>query len=207
MKKVILMAAASLAIFATSFAQNAETTVPKAKTTKSKKKPAMDAPAQGTPSPAAAEKSKAPEKGHEKGHTQGQVGGVNKELGLTAEQETKFKAINEGHKTATQAVQKDASMAADAKRAQVELLKSKYESDVQGVLNTDQFAKWQEMRAKRGGPKGGPRGDGDHKEGNHKEGGHKADGATKPTPATGTTVPAAPVEGMKMKDKKGKKDQ
>ena len=55
MKKVILMAAASLAIFATSFAQNTATTPAEAPKMgkKSRVKPVGDAPAmQGTPTPA-----------------------------------------------------------------------------------------------------------------------------------------------------------
>jgi hypothetical protein len=223
MKKVILTAAAALAIFATSFAQNATTApAPKMKTkmTKSTPKPAMDAPAQGTPAqttpaqgtPATAEKSKghgkAPDEARGEGKGRNEGGGVNKSFGLSPEQETKFKAINEGHKAATKAVQADASLAADAKKAQIDLLKSKYESDVQGVMNTDQFAKWKEMRASRGdkreGRPEGAEGMGHREGGDHKKGDHKKDGGAAPAPANGSATPAVPAEGMKMKSKKPK---
>lgn len=206
MKKVILTAVAALTLFATTFAQNTTAPVPMGKMGNKAKTKAADAAA---PAQQAGEKAKemGEGKGHGEGHGKGRDearsegkgegrGGMNA-LGLSAEQETKFKALNEGHKTAVQTVQKDASLAADAKKAQIDLLKSKYESDVQGVMNTDQFAKWKEMRAKRGEPKGDRREDNDRK-----EGGRKSDGAATPAPANGTATPAAPAEGMKMKKMK-----
>lgn len=182
MKKVILMAAASLAIFATSFAQSATAPAPKAKMTKTTK-PAMDAPAaQGTPAATSAtgEKGEGHGKGHGEARGQGQ-GGLNA-LGLSADQKTKFDAANQSQKAAVQAVQKDASLAADAKTAQIAALKSKYESEVQGILTADQFTKWTAMRAKRGERKAEHKAE--HKEdGDHKMGGHKSDGDA---PADGT---------------------
>jgi hypothetical protein len=152
MKKVILMAAASLAVFATSFAQNA--TVP-AKPTMTKVKPAASAASpQGMPAAPAAQGqvgNMETGEGHGRGNGQRQGQGQNglKALGLSAEQETQFKATNEAHKAAMKAVQMNESLAKDAKKAQMADLKSKYESDVQSILNADQFAKWTAMRAKR----------------------------------------------------------
>jgi periplasmic protein CpxP/Spy len=205
MKKVILMAAASLAIFATSFAQSATAPAPKAKMTKTRK-PAMDAPAaQGTPTPAATSATGEKGEGHGKGHGEargegGQGQGGLKALGLTPEQDTKFKAANQSQKAAVQAVQKDASLAADAKVAQIAVLKSKYESEVQGILTADQFAKWTAMRAKRdekkpeGGKKEGQEGMGHREGGDHKKGGHKADGGAAPAPADGSAAPTMKVK-------------
>ena len=216
MKKVILMAAASLAIFATSFAQNTATTPAEAPKMgkKSRVKPVGEAPAmQGTPAPAPqAQSTPAGEsrkgrgegeaRGEGKGRGEGQGQGGLKALGLSAEQETKFKAFNEGHKAAVKTVQTDASLAADAKKAQIDLLKSKYESEVQTLLTTDQFAKWKEMRAKRD-EKGGDRKDGgEHRGGDHKDGG---DMKKAPAPANGGAAPALAPADMKMKDKKNKK--
>ena len=221
MKKVILMAAASLAIFATSFAQNTATAPAEAPKMgkKSRVKPVSDAPAmQGTPAPAtqtqgtpAGESRKGRGEGEARGEGksrgEGQGQGGLKVLGLSAEQETKFKAINEGHKAAVKTVQTDASLAADAKKAQIDLLKSKYESDVQTLLTTDQFAKWKEMRAKRD-EKGDRKEGGDHRDGgDHKDGDHKDGGDMKkyPAPANGGAAPTAPAD-MKMKEKKSKKN-
>jgi periplasmic protein CpxP/Spy len=210
MKKVLLTAVAALALVATSFAQNAS---------KVKVKPSMTAPAQGTPTapatqsaPATAEQGKGRGEGRGRGEARGEgqgkgQGGL-KALGLTPEQETQFKSVNEAHKTAVKAVQMDANLAADAKKAQVEALKSKYQSDVQGVLNADQFAKWTAMRTKRADKKdddrkdGGDKDDdGDHKGGNHKKGGHKADGAAPAAPADGSAPTAVPAAAQKMKMK------
>ena len=205
MKKVILTAVAALALVATSFAQSATAPAPKAKMVKSK--PAMEIPAaQGTPAAPAtqgaptADQGKGHGKGEARGEGQGKAQGGMNALGLSPEQETKFKAVNTAHKAAVKAVQSDASLAADAKKAQVAALVTKYQSDVQGVMNADQFAKWTAMRAKRAEHKeGGEKEDGDHKEGgDHKKGGHKADGAATPAPADGS----APAMGLK-KSKKG----
>jgi hypothetical protein len=213
MKKVILTAVAALALVATSFAQSATAPAPKAKMVKSK--PVMEAPAaQGTPAAPATQGAPTTDQGKAKGHGKGEArgegqgkaqGGMNA-LGLSPEQETQFKAVNTAHKAAVKAVQSDASLAADAKKAQVAALVTKYQSDVQGVMNADQFAKWTAMRAKRAEHKeSGEKEDGDHKEGgDHKKGGHKADGAATSAPADGS-APAAAQEGMKMKGKKGKK--
>jgi hypothetical protein len=191
MKKVILTAAAALALFATTFAQSATAPAPKAKMTKAK--PATEAAAaQGTPAPTA-EAGKT--KGKAQGENRGQGQGGMKALGLSPEQETQFKTLNQAHKAAVKAVQSDASLAADAKKAQVAALVTKYESDVQGMMNADQFAKWTAARAKRDEKKM----EGDHKGGDHKKGDHKMD-----APAEGT---AAPAEGAKMKKNKNKKEQ
>jgi hypothetical protein len=216
MKKVILMAAASLAIIATSFAQNATAPAPKAKM--SRVKPTMEAPAtQGTPAapttqgtPASMEKAKGHGKGQgeARGNSEGKGQGGMKALGLSPEQETQFKAVNQAHKTAVKTIQMNESLAVDAKKKQVAALVTKYQSDVQGVLNADQYAKWTAMRAKRGDKKeggnhkeGGDKDD-DDKGGDHKKGGHKADGAATTTPAEGTMTPA---EAPTVKQKKSKK--
>jgi hypothetical protein len=214
MKKVILTAFAALALVATSFAQAPTAApAPMAKMGNKAKTKATDAaaPAQqaaekagekaqqaGDKAEKAAEKAQEMGKGNGKGPDEARGRGEGRGgnmLGLSAEQETKFRAINEAHKAAMNKVQSDASMAADAKKAEMELLKSKYESDVQQVLTTDQFAKWKEMRAKRGERREG---------GDRKEGGRKPDGAAMPAPAD-TPAPAnapVPTDGMKMKNKK-----
>lgn len=178
MKKVILTAAAALALFATTFAQS--TTAPAPKANMTKVKPATETPA----AEAGKVKGQSKSKGHGEDRAQGQ-GGL-KALGLSPEQETQFKTLNQAHKAAVKAVQSDASLAADAKKAQVGTLVSKYESDVQGMMNADQFAKWTAARAKRDNKK--------MEGGNHKGGDHKMD-----APAEGTI---APTEGAKMKKKK-----
>ncbi|MDZ7879553.1 MAG: hypothetical protein U5L45_17885 [Saprospiraceae bacterium] len=183
MKKVILTAAAALALFATSFAQNATAPATKANMTKAKSAATTPA-AQGTPAPTAeAGKEHGKRQRHDKGQDHAK-GGL-KALGLSAEQETQFKALNQAHKSAVKAVQSDASLAADAKKAQVAALSTKYESDVQGMMNADQFAKWTAARNK-------PKQSGEHKKGDN----HKMD-----APADGA---AAPTQGKKKKGKPNK---
>jgi hypothetical protein len=187
-----LTAAAALVLFATTFAQSATAPAPKAKMTKAKPATEAAAAAQGTPA-ANAEAGKG--KGKAQGENRGQGQGGMKALGLSPEQETQFKGLNQAHKAAVKAVQSDASLAADAKKAQVATLVTKYESDVQGMMNADQFAKWTAARAKRDEKKM----EGGHKGGDHKKGDHKMD-----APAEGT---AAPAEGAKKKKKKNATEQ
>lgn len=209
MKKVILMAAASLAIFATSFAQSTTPAQAPAMAKKSRVKPVGDAPAmQGTPAQAtkeapAGEKSRGNGEARGEGKGRGEGQGGLKILGLSPDQETKFKAINEGHKAAMKTVQADPSLTTDGKKAQMDLLKSKYEADVQGLLTTDQFTKWKSMRDKRG-PEGGPRGE--RKGDGHGDGHGEMKDA--PVPANGGAAPAAAPapKSTKMKDKKSTKN-
>jgi hypothetical protein len=213
MKKVILMAAASLAFIATSFAQNGAP----AKQKMVKNKPAMEAPAQGTPAPAQGEpvqmeNGKGKGQGEARGKSEGRAQNGMNALGLTPEQETKFKAINQAHKTAVKAVQMNESLATEAKKAQVAELITKYQSDVQGVLNADQFAKWTAMREKRN-DKGNDKGD--HKGGDHKgKAGHAKMGDVKTdeqgnregtegyNPAPDPNAPQTPVDPNKKRKAK-----
>ncbi len=72
------------------------------------------------------------------------------DLGLSAEQETKFKALNEAHKSAMKKLEMDATVKGDAKKTQKDALKSKYEADVKAVMNPDQYTKWLEKRNHKG---------------------------------------------------------
>lgn len=152
MKKSILLFTLFLSIFANSFAQ---------------------APAT-LPAPAAAKATKAPNKmkdhANEKGKEQAQAGqdkaqGENKmknDWGLTADQQTKFKALNETQKANMQKLMADKTMDAAAKDAQKAKLKAEYEAQVQAVFTPEQFTKWQAARANRDAKKGEGNKMGDH---------------------------------------------
>jgi periplasmic protein CpxP/Spy len=132
MKKVILAFSIMLALTATTFAQNA-------------------APAQDKGKEKGMEmKQKGKEKG-EQGHKMGDQGKgqMGSNLGLTPDQETKFKAFNESHKEAVKKVDMDKTLSADAKKTQIDALKGQYEANVKTVMNADQYTKWSAMRAKR----------------------------------------------------------
>jgi hypothetical protein len=124
MKNVILAFSAMFAMATASFAQNAAPAPAPAKEVKGHGKKMKDA----------AEKGK---------------GQVNNALGLSAEQETSFKALNKAHQAAVVAVDRDKALAKDAKSAKIAELKAKYEADVKGVMNDEQYGKWLAIRAKR----------------------------------------------------------
>jgi Spy/CpxP family protein refolding chaperone len=135
MKNVILAFSAMLAFSTASFAQGAAT---------------EQAP------PAPKEMKTAPGKGqkHEKGHTKGEKGkGAGTNLGLSAEQEPAFRAVNKAHQEAVRAVQMDKALASDAKTSKIAELKAKYEADVKGVMTEEQYTGWLAKRAKRDEPK------------------------------------------------------
>lgn len=91
-----------------------------------------------------------------------------KELGLTADQEAKWKAINQQEKTALKALQEDTSVTKENKRAKAREINQGFADQRRAVLTADQVKKFAEMRDKRRermeerrehGPKGEKRGD------------------------------------------------
>lgn len=98
------------------------------------------------------------------------------ELGLSAEQTAKVKAIHEAARPQMEAIRNDASLSREQKREKSQAIQKDTEAKVDAVLTPEQQAKAKEMRAKlrermkeRRGPKGG-------------EGGPEHDG---PPPAKG----------------------
>ncbi|MDI1319185.1 MAG: hypothetical protein PSW75_03185 [bacterium] len=80
-----------------------------------------------------------------------------KELGLTADQEAKWKAIGEQERTAGKALRDDTSVAKEDKRAKMQALNKGFADQRRAVLTADQATKFDEMRAKM--REHGPRGD------------------------------------------------
>jgi Spy/CpxP family protein refolding chaperone len=80
-----------------------------------------------------------------------------KELGLSADQEAKWKAIGQQEKTALEALRDDASVAKDDKRAKAREINKGFADQRRAVLTADQATKFDEMRSKmrERGPKGG----------------------------------------------------
>ncbi len=164
MKNVFLVLCTMFAFATVSVAQNVPTAQAPAKKAK------------GNEHGMEMKKDHANEKGKEaseKAKPAGEQGkGMGANLGLSADQQTQYGAINKAHQEAVKKVQMDASLSADAKKTQVDALKSKYEADIKGVMNADQYAKWSANRAKRAAEKAAEK-EGDHKEGAKKEGDHK----------------------------------
>ncbi len=167
MKNVILGICTVFALTTASFAQNAPAEVP----AKGKNGKEM--------------KGKGKEKSEEAKAQGGQGKGMGASLGLTPEQQTQYAAINKAHQEAVRKVNTDQTLAVDAKKAQVAALKSKYEADLKGVMNAEQYAQWSEKRAKQAAEKaaekaedhkGGAQKMEDHKDGDHKGGGDKKGG-------------------------------
>ena len=173
MKKVILSFSMFLALAAASFAQSPAVTpgtptsgkLPesKAKMQKANGKMEGQTPAQAqTPAPAEAK-------------AQGNRGGnFFKDMGLTPDQEAKFKVLNENQKTAMQAIMSDKSLTQEARKTKIDAGKAAYEAQVKGVFNAEQFAKWSEMRANRGA-----KGKGDRMKDADDKGDHKNEGKMK----------------------------
>ena len=73
---------------------------------------------------------------------------VTTELGLTADQEAKWKAIGEQEKTAMKALRDDTSVDKKDKRAKAQEINKGFAEQRQAVLTPDQATKFKEMRAK-----------------------------------------------------------
>lgn len=71
-----------------------------------------------------------------------------KELGLSADQEAKWKAIGEQEKTALKALRDDTSVDKKDKRAQAQKINQGFADQRRAVLNADQATKFDDQRAK-----------------------------------------------------------
>ncbi len=158
MKKLIFAFSTMLALTTVSFAQNsapaatpATPAVPAKMSQKGKEK-----------SEKGKENSQKGKEMSEKGKAQQGMG-----MGLTPDQETKFKAFNESHKEAVKKIQMDKALSADAKKTQIDALKGTYEANVKTVLNADQYTKWLAKRNDRGGDHQGKMDDHKGKKGDH----------------------------------------
>ena len=151
MKKVIALFAMVFALCATTFAQSATA-------------PAKDA--------AKTEKAQGGKR------MEGKAKGDNpmkSEFGLSADQETKFRAANKAQKDAMQALQADQTLDKAAKVAKMKAQKDTYEAQVKSIFTPEQYAKWEAKReARKEDAKGKMQ---DHK------GGMKHDAEKAPAPA------------------------
>ena len=143
MKNVILAFAAMFAFATTSFAQDA------------------------APAPAATPATK-----EVKGKMKAKPAAAANGLGLSAEQDASFKALNKAHQAAVGAAKGD--------KAKIDELKAKYEADVKGVMNEEQYTKWLAKRAGRAEAKAAHKAEKKANQG--KKGAPKGDKAPQPEP-------------------------
>ena len=71
-----------------------------------------------------------------------------KELGLTADQEAKWKEIRRREKTAMEAIRSDSTLSREGKRAKAMEANKTFADQRRAVLNADQQKKFDDMRAK-----------------------------------------------------------
>ena len=126
MKKVIVLFVAILAFAANSFAQDASQTQP-LKSDKSEKV------------------------GKHRGGKGKRADGMkmNKELNLTADQSKHMKDIGNTYKGKMQALRTDNSLSKEQKKAQMTEIKKSHDTEVKGVLNTEQYTKMTNMKKQR----------------------------------------------------------
>jgi Spy/CpxP family protein refolding chaperone len=97
---------------------------------------------------------------HERGERRGpgvMMEHAAKELGLTADQEVKWKEIGQQEHAATKPIMDDQSLSKEDRRAKLKELNKTYADQRRAVLTADQAKKFDEMRAKR--PERGPKGE------------------------------------------------
>ncbi len=98
----------------------------------------------------AAGKPDRPDRGErrERGPGGGMMERAVKELGLSADQQARWKAIGEQERTALEALRADTTVAKEDKRAKAMEINKGFGDQRRAVLNAEQQAKFDEMRAK-----------------------------------------------------------
>jgi len=77
----------------------------------------------------------------------GQMGErIKSELNLDETQESAWNAINEKYMASFQEIRQDASLSQEDRRAQMMALRSDWQNEIQGILNEDQLATWNQMQ-------------------------------------------------------------
>jgi len=104
-----------------------------------------------------------------------------KELGLTADQEAKWKEIGQKQREAMQAIRNDSSLSADDKRAKAMETMKQFSDQRRALLNPDQQKKFDEMQQKM------------RERFQNRRGGH--DDAPPPPPPAAGNPPPPPPEG------------
>jgi hypothetical protein len=78
--------------------------------------------------------------------SKGMLTTLNNQVGLSADQQDKAKAIIDKHVADLEAVKNDATLDKAAKKAKVAQLRQQYVTDINGVLTPDQQKKWAAAR-------------------------------------------------------------
>ena len=127
MKKVIVLFAVIIAFAANSFAQNATQ----------------------TDNQTAPLKEKVGK--HNKGDKGKHAGAIDmkKDLNLSSDQETRMKNIGSTYKGKMQALRSDNTLDKNQKRVQMVEMQKAHEAEVKGVLNSEQYTKFTEMKKQR----------------------------------------------------------
>jgi hypothetical protein len=163
MKKLIFAFSTMLALTTAAYAQNASAPAATPATPSKMSQKGKEMSHKGN------EHAQKGKENSEKGKEMGEKGKAQQGMGmgLTPDQETKFKAFNESHKEAVKKIQMDKALSADAKKTQIDALKGTYEANVKTVLNADQYTKWSAKRNDKGGDHKGKMDDHKGKKGDH----------------------------------------
>ena len=78
--------------------------------------------------------------------SKGMLTALNKQVGLSADQQDKAKPIIDKHVADLEAVKNDATLDKAAKKAKVVELRQQYVTDINGILTPDQQKKWEASR-------------------------------------------------------------
>ena len=85
-------------------------------------------------------------------------GNMMKQLNLSADQQTRFKALHKSEKTEMQALKSNQSLTEDQKKAQRKELHKKYQDQMQSVLTPAQKEQFEKMKTAHHGNKHGKKG-------------------------------------------------
>jgi Spy/CpxP family protein refolding chaperone len=100
------------------------------------------------PAPPAAPPADHPDRGPGRRNPGAMMERIAKELGLSADQEAKWKEIGQQERAAVEPIWSDQSLSRDEKRAKMKEINATYAEQRRAILTPDQQAKFDELRAK-----------------------------------------------------------
>jgi periplasmic protein CpxP/Spy len=77
-----------------------------------------------------------------------------KELGLTADQQTQMKALNQDAKSQMQAIKNDSTLSREQKKEKIKAFRQEQMAKREAILTPDQKQKWEQMKAEHKGKRG-----------------------------------------------------
>lgn len=94
---------------------------------------------------------------HQKGGKEKKAEQIKHDLGLSDDQAAQWQSIYEQHRSRMRTLKENTSMSEDEKKAQMKVLRSNRNEQIDALLNSEQLEKWKSIKADRRGKHKGSR--------------------------------------------------